>query len=158
MGNGKKKNARAKDASKKIRTKRIKGRNVFVGLAVLAIAAAILWGLWESNRMDANERRMAETYADIYGVRVKDVMALKRNGSSWDAVNAELANRTYAITEDEKYRLAEEGYAVSDLNEAERLAFQTGTDPLALIRAKGTADEGLGMRPLFDAIISHIPV
>ena len=78
--------------------------------------------------LSAPDRETADLYAELYE---KD----------WEKTGKELEQTFFTIPENKKYQMEKEGYALEDLQEAERLSAKTGRKAMELAKAKGKASE-----------------
>lgn len=92
-------------------------------------------------QLSADDRKIATLYAGMYGFSEEEVAGMKLEGGDWDSVYTKLEEAYFSISETEKYQMAEEGYLLEDLYEAEIMARKTGKRAMDLALAKGKADE-----------------
>lgn len=92
-------------------------------------------------QLSADDRKIVALYAEMYGFSEEEVAGMRLEGGDWDSVYTKLEEAYFSISETEKYRMAEEGYLLEDLYEAEIMARKTGKRAMDLALAKGKADE-----------------
>lgn len=95
---------------------------------------------WE--QLSADDRKIASLYAEMYEVSKESVADMKQESDDWNEVYTRLETAYFTIGETEKYQMAEDGYLLDDLYEAEVLARKTGKRAIDLAKAKGKSSEG----------------
>lgn len=93
-------------------------------------------------RLDADDKKIAAVYAQLYSVEEERVAQIKENTGDWESVYQKLKAEYFSIGETVKYQMVEEGYSMEDLNKSESLARETGRRAIDLAKAKGKANEG----------------
>lgn len=91
--------------------------------------------------LGASDREITDLYAELYEMSREDVAAQRAKAKDWDETAGELGKMFFTIPENEKYRMAKDGYALEDLQEAERLSAKTGRKAMELAEAKGRASD-----------------
>lgn len=154
-----------KPSGRKISNERISNQTKYAAATLMAIlAAAIITAasLYEGNRkkdasvqetageavpvsameqLSVDDQKIAALYAGMYEVSGEEVARMRLDGGDWDSVYTKLEEAYFSISETEKYQMAEEGYLLEDLYEAEIMARKTGKRAMELALAKGKADE-----------------
>lgn len=100
-------------------------------------------------QLSKDEQTIAVMYAEMYGVSKDEVAEMKLENGAWDNVYTKLEEAYFTIGETDKYQMAEEGYLLEDLYEAEVLARKTGRKAIELAKAKGKADEKKSWQEVF---------
>ncbi len=93
-------------------------------------------------QLSEEDRELSSVYARLYEVSEEDVAKLKLEIKDWERVNERLDSEYFTISENEKAQMAEDGYALEDLYQAEKLARKTGKRAIDLAKAKGKNSEG----------------
>lgn len=91
--------------------------------------------------LSASDRETADLYAELYEMSREDVAEKQIRTKDWDKTAKELEKAFFTIPENKKYQMEKEGYALEDLQEAERLSAKTGRKALELAKAKGKASD-----------------
>ena len=91
--------------------------------------------------LSAADRETADLYAKLYEFPAEEVAEIQNRTKDWEQTGKELEERFCTIPENTKYQMGKEGYALEDLEEAERLSAKTGRRALELAKAKGKASE-----------------
>lgn len=91
--------------------------------------------------LNASDRKTADLYAELYEMSREDVAEQQIKTKDWDKTAKELEKAFFTIPENEKYQMEKDGYALEDLQEAERLSVKTGRKAIELAKAKGKASE-----------------
>ena len=87
--------------------------------------------------LNASDREIADMYAELYEMSREDVAEQQVKTKDWDKTAKELEKIFFTIPENKKYQMEKEGYALEDLQEAERLSAKTGRKAMELAKAKG---------------------
>ena len=101
-------------------------------------------------QLSADDQTIAETYAALYGESAELVAEMRLEEEDWDKVYERLEEAYFSIGETKKYQMAEDGYSLDDLEEAEILARQTGKKALDLALAKGKASDNKKWSDILD--------
>lgn len=91
--------------------------------------------------LNASDRETADLYAELYEMSREDVAEKQIRTKDWNKTAKELEQAFFTIPENTKYQMEKEGYALEDLQEAERLSAKTGRKALELAKAKGKASD-----------------
>lgn len=91
--------------------------------------------------LSAPDRETADLYAELYETEREEVAKLQSKTKDWEKTGKELEQTFFTIPENKKYQMEKEGYALEDLQEAERLSAKTGRKAMELAKAKGKALE-----------------
>ena len=91
--------------------------------------------------LSAADREPADLYAELYEFPAEEVAEIQNRTKDWEQTGKELEEKFFTIPENTKYQMGKEGYALEDLEEAERLSAKTGRKALELAEAKGKASE-----------------
>ncbi len=91
--------------------------------------------------LSAPDRETADLYAELYEIEREEVAKLQGKTKDWEKTGKELEQAFFTIPENKKYQMEKEGYALADLQEAERLSVKTGRKAMELAKAKGKASE-----------------
>ena len=86
--------------------------------------------------LNASDREIADMYAELYEMSREDVAEQQVKTKDWDKTAKELEKIFFTIPENKKYQMEKEGYALEDLQEAERLSAKTGRKAMELVKAK----------------------
>lgn len=122
------------------------------------IAGAVLFALRNNNQdraglgekqrneenyrsLSASDRETADLYAELYEMSREDVAEQQTKTKDWDKTAKELEKAFFTIPENKKYQMEKAGYALEDLQEAERLSVKTGRKALELAKAKGKVSD-----------------
>lgn len=97
----------------------------------------------EENYLSLNDsdRETADLYAELYEMSREDVAELQVKTKDWDRTAKELEKDFFTIPENKKLQMEKEGYALEDLEEAERLSAKTGRKAMELAKAKGKVSD-----------------
>ena len=87
--------------------------------------------------LSASDRETADLYAELYEMSREDVAEQQKKAGDWEKTAKELEKLFFTISENKKYQMEKEGYALEDLQEAERLSVKTGRKAMELAEAKG---------------------
>lgn len=87
--------------------------------------------------LNAADRETADLYAELYEMSGEDVAEQQKKTGDWEKTAKELEQLFFTIPENKKYQMEKEGYALEDLQEAERLSVKTGRKAMELAEAKG---------------------
>lgn len=88
-----------------------------------------------------SDRETADLYAELYEMFREDVAEQQIKTKDWDKTAKELEKAFFTIPENKKYQMEKDGYALKDLQEAERLSAKTGRKAMDLAKAKGKASD-----------------
>ena len=88
-----------------------------------------------------SDRETADLYAELYEMSREDVAEQQIKTKDWEQTAKELEKVFFTIPENKKYQMEKEGYALEDLQEAERLSAKTGKKAMDLAKAKGKASD-----------------
>ena len=88
-----------------------------------------------------SDRETADLYAELYEMSREDVAQQQIKTKDWDKTAKELEKAFFTIPENKKYQMEKDGYALEDLQEAERLSAKTGRKAMDLAKAKGKASD-----------------
>lgn len=91
--------------------------------------------------LSASDQETADLYAELYEMSREDVAERQVKTGDWDKTAKELEKAFFTIPENEKYQMEKDGYALEDLQEAERLSAKTGRKAMELAKAKGKASD-----------------
>lgn len=91
--------------------------------------------------LSTSDRETADLYAELYEMSREDVAEQQRKTGDWEKTAEELEKLFFTIPENKKYQMEKEGYALEDLQEAERLSAKTGRKAMELAEAKGKVSE-----------------
>ena len=91
--------------------------------------------------LSASDRETADLYAELYEMSREDVAEQQVKTKDWDKTAKKLEKAFFTIPENKKYQMEKEGYALEDLQEAERLSVKTGRKAMDLAEAKGKASD-----------------
>lgn len=91
--------------------------------------------------LSASDRETADLYAELYEMSREDVAEQQAKTKDWEKTAKELEKAFFTIPENEKYQLEKDGYALEDLQEAERLSAKTGRKAMELAKAKGKVSD-----------------
>lgn len=91
--------------------------------------------------LSATDQETAELYAELYEMDREEVAKIQTETKDWEETGRELEQAFFTIPENTKYQMAEEGYSLEDLEQAEELSAKTGRKAIELARAKGKASE-----------------
>ncbi len=61
--------------------------------------------------------------------------------NDWEQTGEQLEKEFFTIPENTKYQMAEDGYSLDDMEEAEKLSAKEGIRAMELIQAKGKASD-----------------
>lgn len=97
----------------------------------------------EENYLSLNDsdRETADLYAELYEMSREDVAELQVKTKDWDRTAKELEKDFFTIPDNKKLQMEKEGYALEDLEEAERLSAKTGRKAMELAKAKGKVSD-----------------
>lgn len=139
--------------------KMLKGQKKFIGVAVSVALVLLVFSLCIISRrqdetteeteetinymaeLSEEDKELAGIYATFYEISDNEVAKMKQEKKDWDTVNKELEKQFFAIPEQTKYDMVQEGYDIEDLYEAEVLAAKTGRKAIDLAKEKGKAGE-----------------
>lgn len=88
------------------------------------------------------DQQAAGIYAELYETSREEVAALYKQTNDWEKTGEILEKQFFTIPENTKYQMAEDGYSLEDMEEAEKLSARTGIRAVELIQAKGKASNG----------------
>lgn len=88
-----------------------------------------------------SDRQTADLYAELYEMSREDVAEKQVKTKDWEKTAKELEQAFFTIPENKKYQMEKEGYALEDLEEAERLSAKTGRKAMELAEAKGKVSD-----------------
>ena len=91
--------------------------------------------------LSASDRETADLYAELYEMSRENVAEQQIKTKDWDKTAKELEKAFFTIPENKKYQMEKDGYALEDLQEAERLSVKTGRKAMDLAKAKGKASD-----------------
>ena len=91
--------------------------------------------------LSVSDRETADLYAELYEMSREDVAQQQIKTKDWDKTAKELEKVFFTIPENKKYQMEKDGYALEDLQEAERLSAKTGRKAMELAKAKGKASD-----------------
>lgn len=91
--------------------------------------------------LNASDRETADLYAELYEMPREDVAEKQVRTKDWEKTAEELEQAFFTIPENKKYQMEKEGYALEDLEEAERLSVKTGRKAMELAEAKGKVSD-----------------
>ena len=91
--------------------------------------------------LSTSDRETADLYAELYEMSREDVAEQQRKTGDWEKTAEELEKLFFTIPENKKYQMEKEGYALEDLQEAERLSAKTGRKAVELAEAKGKVSD-----------------
>lgn len=91
--------------------------------------------------LTASDRETADLYAEFYEMSREDVAECQIKTKDWDKTAEELEKAFFTIPENKKYQMEKDGYALEDLQEAERLSAKTGRKAMDLAKSKGKASD-----------------
>lgn len=91
--------------------------------------------------LSASDQETADLYAELYEMPKEAVAELQTKTKDWDKTMKELEKAFFIIPENKKYQMEKEGYALEDLQEAEKLSVKTGRKAMELVEAKGKASD-----------------
>ncbi len=143
---------------KKLKDKRVKSKSIVVpviGIIAILLAVGIVLLIQRDDgerqtaekkeeayqSLSAPDRETADLYAEFYETEREEVARLQGKTKDWEKTGKELEQAFFTIPENKKYQMEKEGYALADLQEAERLSVKTGRKAMELAKAKGKASE-----------------
>lgn len=91
--------------------------------------------------LSTSDRETADLYAELYEMPREDVAEQQVKTKDWEKTAKELEKAFFTISENEKYQMEKDGYALEDLLEAEKLSVKTGRKAMELAKAKGKASD-----------------
>ena len=91
--------------------------------------------------LSASDRETADLYAELYEMSREDVAEQQIKTKDWEKTAKELEKAFFMIPENKKYQMEKDGYALEDLQEAERLSVKTGRKAIELAKAKGKVSD-----------------
>lgn len=91
--------------------------------------------------LSASDRETADLFAELYEMSREDVAERQIKTKDWEKTAKELEKAFFTIPENEKYQMEKDGYALEDLQEAERLSVKTGKKAMELVKAKGKVSD-----------------
>lgn len=91
--------------------------------------------------LSASDRETADLYAELYEMPREDVAEKQVKTKDWEKTAKELEKEFFTIPENKKYQMGKEGYALEDLQEAEKLSAKTGIKAMELAKAKGKSSD-----------------
>ncbi|MCM1233748.1 MAG: hypothetical protein NC489_26835 [Ruminococcus flavefaciens] len=91
--------------------------------------------------LSASDQETADLYAELYEMSREDVAEQQIKTKDWEKTAKELEKAFFTIPENEKYQMEKDGYALEDLQEAERLSAKTGRKAMELAKAKGKVSD-----------------
>lgn len=87
------------------------------------------------------DRQSADIYAELYETSREEVAVLYTQTNDWEKTGETLEKQFFTIPENTKYQMAEDGYSLDDIEEAEKLSAEAGIRATELIQAKGKASD-----------------
>lgn len=87
--------------------------------------------------LSTSDKKTADLYAELYEMPREDIAEKQVKTKDWEKTAKELEKEFFTIPENKKYQMGEEGYALEDLQEAEKLSAKTGIKAMELAKAKG---------------------
>ncbi len=137
---------------------------VIVILAVLIIAGVVIFCIRQNSSTGQNgqtenqtkeetatdetyqslseaDRQSADIYAELYETSREEVAELYVQTNDWEQTGEQLEKEFFTIPENTKYQMAEDGYSLDDMEEAEKLSAKEGIRAMELIQAKGKASD-----------------
>lgn len=143
---------------KKSKDKKVKSKSIVVpviGIIAILLVASIVLLLQRGyskkqtaekkeeayQSLSASDRETADLYAELYETEREEVAKLQGKTKDWEKTGKELEQTFFTIPENKKYQMEKEGYALEDLQEAERLSVKTGRKAMKLAKARGKASE-----------------
>lgn len=87
--------------------------------------------------LSVSDRETADLYAELYEMSREDVAERQIKTKDWEKTAKELEKAFFTIPENEKYQMEKDGYALEDLQEAEKLSVKTGRKAIELAKDKG---------------------
>lgn len=87
--------------------------------------------------LSVSDRETADLYAELYEMSREDVAERQIKTKDWEKTAKELEKAFFTIPENEKHQMEKDGYALEDLQEAEKLSVKTGRKAIELAEAKG---------------------
>ncbi len=91
--------------------------------------------------LSAVDRETADLYAELYEMPGEDIAEKQLRTKDWEKTAKELEKAFFTIPENKKYQMGKEGYALEDLQEAEKLSAKTGRKAMELAKAKGKSSD-----------------
>ena len=91
--------------------------------------------------LGVSDRETADLYAELYEMSREDVAERQIKTKDWEKTAKELEKAFFMIPENKKYQMEKDGYALEDLQEAERLSVKTGRKAIELAKAKGKVSD-----------------
>lgn len=121
---------------------------MITGLCVLLVIGSVIFLLMRDKNtkaveLNSNEQKIANMYSQLYKVSLDKVIDLKAKYDSWKEVNEELMTEKYLISSDQKIKLYDTGYSVTDIEKAEELALKSGKNANDIIAVRGKGEDVL---------------
>lgn len=91
--------------------------------------------------LSVSDQETANLYAELYEMSREDVAEQQVKTKDWEKTAKELEKAFFTIPENEKYQMEKDGYALEDLQEAEKLSAKTGRKAMELAKAKGKVSD-----------------
>lgn len=91
--------------------------------------------------LSVSDQETANLYAELYEMSREDVAEQQVKTKDWEKTAKELEKAFFMIPENEKYQMEKDGYALEDLQEAEKLSAKTGRKAMELAKAKGKVSD-----------------
>lgn len=91
--------------------------------------------------LSKSDQETVDLYAELYETEREEVAKIQTETKDWEQTGRELEQAFFTIPENTKYQMAEEGYSLDDLEQAEKLSVKTGRKAIELAKAKGKASE-----------------
>lgn len=91
--------------------------------------------------LSVSDQETADLYAELYEMSREDVAEQQVKTKDWEKTAKELEKAFFTIPENEKYQMEKDGYALEDLQEAEKLSAKTGRKAMELAKAKGKVSD-----------------
>ena len=91
--------------------------------------------------LSVSDQETADLYAELYEMSREDVAEQQVQTKDWEKTAKELEKAFFTIPENEKYQMEKDGYALEDLQEAEKLSAKTGRKAMELAKAKGKVSD-----------------
>lgn len=91
--------------------------------------------------LSAADQEIADLYAELYEMSREEIAEQQVKTKNWEKTAKELEKVFFTIPENKKYQMEKDGYALEDLQEAERLSAKTGRKAIELAKAKGRVSD-----------------
>ena len=110
---------------------------IVVAVVIISLAVWLIAGAVAAQKEAEKNNKIAEVYAVLYQKPVEKIQEIKKGYDDWADVDDHLTREKYGFLEEERLKFIDEGYALDDIDKAEKYGLENNLSAKEILLARG---------------------